>query len=150
MPYIKIWIHLIWTTKNRNNLIGKDLKPKLLEHIKENAKSKNIYIDTMNCISDHVHALVSMKSDQSISKIAGLIKGESSHWINDKKYSNYKFEWQEEYIAVSVSESVVPKVREYIENQEKHHIKKTFMDEYNEFMENYGFKMIQQSAAKAT
>lgn len=148
MPYTKIWIHLIWTTKNRIKLIGKELKPKLLEHMKENAKAKNIYIDTINCISDHAHALISMKSEQSISKIAGLIKGESSHWINDNKLSNFKFEWQDEYIAVSVSESTILKVREYIRNQEKHHIKKTFMDEYKEFMEKYGFKMT-QSVAKA-
>lgn len=149
MPYTKIWVHLIWTTKNRRNLITKELKPKLLNHIKENAKTKNIYIDTVNCVSDHAHSLISMKSDQSISKIAGLIKGESSHWLNDNKISKSKFEWQEEYIAVSVSESIVSKVREYIENQENHHAKKTFMDEYNEFMQKYGFNLIKESVAKA-
>ena len=121
MPFIKVWIHFIWSTKNREKLISKKLKPELLNHIKENAKSKEIYIDTIECVSDHIHILVSMKGEQSISKISMLIKGESSFWVNRGNLLNTKFEWQDEFIAVSVSESVLPKVREYIKNQEEHH-----------------------------
>jgi len=64
-----------------------------------------------------------------------LIKGESSHWINEQKTTNSKFEWQDEYFAVSVSESVMNKVREYIKNQESHHARKSWDDEYNELIE---------------
>lgn len=134
MPsFLKIWIHFIWATKNREKLISRDLKPILFDHIKENAKSKDIYIDHINGIEDHVHLLISLKGDQSPSKVAFLIKGESSHWVNQQKLTRRKFEWQNEFIALSVSESIVPKVREYIRNQEKHHKKKSFKEEYDSF-----------------
>ena len=142
MPYIRIWIHLIFATKNREKIISKDLKPKLLSHIKENSIKKEIYIDFMNCVEEHIHILISLGSSQTISKVAQLIKEESSHWINEKNLINRKFEWQDDYIAVSVSESVVNKVREYIKNQEEHHKKRSFKEEYDEFIEKYGFKIV--------
>lgn len=139
MPFTKIWIHLIWSTKNRAKLIDRELKQKLLHHIKENAKLKDIYIDTLNCVQDHIHLLISLGREQSISKIVMLIKGESSNWINKNKFSYGKFEWQDEYIAVSISESQVDKVREYIKNQEEHHRFKPFDEEYNLFLKKYHF-----------
>lgn len=142
MPFIKIWIHLIFSTKNRKKLISDELKPRLVEHIRSNAEEKNIYIDFINCVSDHTHILLSLNSDQTISKVSQLIKGESSFWINQNKLTDYKFEWQEEYIAVSVSESGIDKVRDYIKNQEKHHKKKTFQEEYNEFITKHGFDKV--------
>jgi len=75
--------------------------------------------------------------------VVQLIKGESAFWINKNNLCAKKFEWQREYFAVSVSESGVNKVREYIKNQEIHHAKKTFQQEYDAFMEKYGFEMIQ-------
>jgi putative transposase len=69
-----------------------------------------------------------------------LLKGESSFWVNKNKLSNFKFEWQDEFIAVSVSESVVAKVRTYIADQEKHHKTKSFAEEYEEFIKVYGFQ----------
>lgn len=138
MSYIKIWLHLIWSTKNRERIISQDLKPKLIEHIRQNAESKNIYIDFINCVEDHIHILISLKGDQTPSKVVQLIKGESSHWVNKNNLIPH-FEWQNDYIGVSVSESVVPKVREYIKNQEAHHKRKTFQEEYEEFIEKYGF-----------
>ena len=139
MPYIKIWIHIIWTTKNRERIITNQIKSKLLKHIRENAKTKNIYIDLINCEPEHVHATISLSSDQTISKVMQLIKGESSNWINKNKLVQGHFEWQDEYIAVSVSESMINKIRDYIKNQEKHHRRKSFAEEYNEFIEKYGF-----------
>ncbi len=70
-----------------------------------------------------------------------LMKGESSFWINRQKLMKYKFEWQDEYFAVSVSESQVNAVRSYIQNQEKHHYNKTFQEEYDTFIEKYGFQI---------
>lgn len=140
MPFIKVWIHIIWSTKNREKLISKELKPKLIAHIKENGKTKDIYIDTINCVSDHIHIIISLKGDQSISKLAMLIKGESSYWVNNNKLSKLKFEWQDEFIAVSVSESNLEKVRAYINNQEEHHRVKSFEEEYKLFVKKYGFE----------
>jgi REP element-mobilizing transposase RayT len=139
MPYTKIWIHLIWTTKNREKIITGNLKPLLLEHIKENALRKDIFIDTMNCVSDHIHILLSLGREQSISKVVMLIKGESSNWVNKNNLIKGKFEWQDEYIAVSASESIIGKVRRYIYNQEEHHRKKSFEEEYKLFIKKYNF-----------
>ena len=139
MPYTKVMIHFIWTTKNRMPIISKDLKPLLLSHIKENSILKQIFIDTLNCVEDHIHLLISLGTEQKISKIAMLIKGESSFWINKQKIIKQKIEWQDEYIALSVSESAIDKVRQYIMNQVEHHKKKTFMQEYEEFLKLHGF-----------
>jgi len=80
--------------------------------------------------------------EQNIKKIIQLIKGESSLWINKNQLTKERFEWQDEYFAVSVSESVVDKVRDYIKNQEIHHQKKTFQEEYDEFIIKFGFQKI--------
>ena len=139
MPYTKIMLHFIWSTKNRLPLISKALKPLLLTHIKENSVSKSIYIDCLNCVEDHIHLLISLGTEQTVSKIAMLIKGESSFWVNKQNILSQKFEWQDEYIALSVSESALEKVRQYIANQEQHHQTKTFIREYEEFLAAHGF-----------
>jgi len=139
MPYTKVNIHFIWSVKNRLPLITHELKPILLSHIRENSKTKEIFIDTLNCVEDHIHLLISLGIEQTISKIAMLIKGESSFWVNKQKLIKQKFEWQDEYIALSVSESVIDKLRQYINNQEEHHKKKTFTQEYDEFLKLHEF-----------
>lgn len=143
MPYIKAMLHFIWSTKRRMPLITSELKPLLLSHIKENSKAKNIYIDSLNCVEDQIHLLVSLGSEQTISKIAMLLKGESSFWVNKQKIIKQNFEWQDEYIALSVSESAIDKVRQYIMNQEEHHKEKTFGQEYDEFMKLHRFDNIE-------
>ena len=139
MPYTKVMLHFIWATKGRSPIISKKLKPILLDHIKENALKKDIYIDTLNCVEDHIHLLISLGTEQTISKVAMLIKGESSFWVNQQKIIPGKFEWQDEYIALSVSESALDRVRAYIANQEEHHKTKTFAQEYDEFLKAHGF-----------
>lgn len=139
MPYAKVMIHFIWATKGRQPLITPELKTALLSHIKENSIKKGIYIDCLNCVKDHIHLLVSLGNEQTISKVAMLIKGESSFWVNQQKIVRNKFEWQDDYIALSVSESGMAKVRQYIANQEVHHKVKTFAEEYEEFLKVHGF-----------
>ena len=141
MPYIKVWIHYVWSTKNREAILTDSFRDSLFDHIKQNARLKNIYLDRVNGYYDHVHCLVSLGSDQTIEKIAQLIKGESSFWFNNKSgFNTSRLEWQDEYFAVSVSESAVGNVRAYIDNQVSHHKKKTFMDEHDEFINKYGFQ----------
>ena len=134
MPFIKVYIHIIRTTKNRELLITKALKPTLLDHIKKNSIDKGIFIDRMNCVGNHIHVLVSLGVEQTISKTVMLLKGESSFWINKEKLTKTKFEWQEEYAVFSVKGNDAEKVRNYIERQEEHHQKKTFDMEYDEFI----------------
>ena len=138
MSFIRIWIHLIWSTKNRQKIINPEVRDKLIDHIKLNCKEKNILLDSINCISDHIHLLNSLDADGSVSKAVMLIKGESSHWINKNKFTKGKFKWQDAYMAISVSESLVEKVSDYIQNQETHHKKITFVEEYEEFITKYG------------
>lgn len=141
MSFIRIWIHLIWSTKNRQKIINSEFRENLIDHIKSNCKEKGIWLDSINCVNDHIHLLISLSADVSVSKTVMLIKGESSHWINKNKFVKGKFEWQQEYMAMSVSESVVDKVRKYIADQEKHHKRKTFVEEYEEFIKKYGNKL---------
>ena len=107
----------MWATKNRMPLISKELRPVLLSHIKANSIEKSIYIDCLNCVEDHIHLLISLGTEQTILKIAMLIKGESSFWVIRHEIIHQKFEWQDDYIALSVSESAIEKVRKYIANQ---------------------------------
>lgn len=120
-------------------MLEKELRDKIFEHITANAKEKGIYLDTIGGHIDHVHTLISLGSDQTIAKVAQLLKGESSHWVNQNALTRIKFEWQDEYIAVSVGESVVEKIREYIREQEEHHRKKSFAEEYQELLHRHGF-----------
>ena len=136
-----MWIHLIWSTKNREPVLQKDHRTKIFEHIKSNAREKDIYLDTIGGYIEHVHTLISLKSDQTISKVAQLLKGESAFWVNNKSEMRLKLEWQDEYIAVSVSESIVDAVREYIRNQEEHHRKKSFAEEYEDALRKHGFSV---------
>ena len=140
MPFIKVWIHLVWSTKNREPYLDKSIRQNVFAHIKENARKKDIYIDFINGYTDHIHCLISLGLDQTIAKTVQLLKGESSFWINKQQLTKQRFEWQDEYFAVSVSESVVDRVRDYIRNQEEHHKHKTFQQEYEEFISKYGFE----------
>ncbi len=116
------------------------IRPVLFQHIMANSKSRGIYLDRVNGYHDHIHCLVSLGSEQTVSKIAQLIKGESSFWLNNKSGLDLtSFAWQDDYFAVSVSESALPAVRAYIDNQQNHHRKVSFAEEYNEFIEKYGF-----------
>ncbi len=140
MPFVKVYIHFVWSTKNRvPYLNSKELRTKVWNHIRENALEKGIFVDFVNGYSEHCHCLISLGVDQTIQKVMQMIKGESSFWINKHALTKEKFEWQDEYFAVSVSESGIDKVREYIKNQEEHHGKKTFKHEYDEFISKYGF-----------
>lgn len=112
----------------------------LFAHILFNAKEKGIYIDTINGYTDHVHCLIGLNADMTIAKAVQLIKGEAAHWANKENLLPYKLEWADKYFAVSVSESVIHKVRAYIQGQEEHHKKTTFTQEYEAFMKTYKFE----------
>jgi putative transposase len=140
MPFVKIYIHCVWSTKYRYpHLNTKELRLKVWKHIKENAEKKGIHLDQVNGYEEHCHCLISLRSNQNVEKVMQLLKGESSFWINKNGLKNEKFEWQDEYYAVSVSESVIEKVRNYIKRQEEHHRKKSYSQECEELHAIYGF-----------
>jgi putative transposase len=141
MSYIKIMVHSVWGTHDHQQLLIPGVKENLIAHIRENARSKKIYIDCINGYSDHIHCLISLGADQNIGKIMQLIKVEASFWANKEKLSKHKIEWAEDYFAGSVSISSINKVRNYINNQEEHHRKITFREEYESFMKSHGFNL---------
>ena len=139
MAFVKIWIHAVWGTKNRKPILEKEILGSVCNHIKENAKLKGIFIDCINGYYDHLHCLMLLNADTSISKQMQLIKGESSFWINKNKILKGRFEWADEYFASSVSEDKLDIARAYIMNQQEHHKKVTFKDEYEKFLKHFGF-----------
>ena len=143
MAYVKIWVHVVWATKRRERLLEKSARYDIFHHIRENAQAKGIYVDFINGHVDHVHCLISMGAKQDIADIVQALKGESSHWVNNKtQLLKHRLEWCEDYYAVSVGVSGLDAVREYIKNQEAHHGTKSFLEECEEFMRVYGFEGI--------
>jgi putative transposase len=154
MSWVRVWIHIVFSTKNREPFLNKDIREALVKHILMNAKHKEIWIDSIGGFTDHIHCLVSLGRDQTISKIAQLIKGESSYWLNKNFFHQSQFQWQDDYWAVSVSEKDLKFIREYILNQDSHHIRITFKEEFesfpnkiNEYMSNENYEL--KNVAKA-
>ena len=140
MPYIKVYVHFVWSTKNRYPYLNtRELREKVWNHILENGRGKNIFIDFVNGHADHCHCLVSMSMDQPMQKVMQMIKGESAYWINKNQLTPEKFEWQEEYYAVSVGISGLNRVREYIKIQEIRHGKKRRKKTFDALLKKFGF-----------
>ncbi|MDP2887959.1 MAG: IS200/IS605 family transposase [Bacteroidota bacterium] len=142
MSYVKIWLHCVWSTKNRTCIIPKSFRPALLKHFREDANEKNIALDYINAHEDHVHALINLGKQQNLSTVMQYLKGESSFWINSQKILSCQFSWQDDYFAVSVSHSHVDRVRQYIKNQDEHHKKISWEEEVELFLKKYGFERI--------
>jgi putative transposase len=140
MSYVANWLHCVWGTKKRIPFMTENLLPVIVDHIKNNADDKGIYIDAINGYNDHIHCLISLNPDQTLSQVIKLIKGESSFWINSQKLTKKKFQWAVEYFAISLSQSHIERVRKYIRNQQGHHSIKTWEDEYFELLNKYGFE----------
>lgn len=138
ISHVKVWVHAVWGTKKHERILTKEIKEELFKHMLANAKEKQIYIDSINGGMEHIHCLFALNADMSIAKVIQLIKGEGAYWANKKLGMNQKLEWANEYFAVSVSESMVDKVRGYIKNQDEHHRKASFSEEYERFVEKYG------------
>ncbi len=120
--------------------MGKEVRQKIFDHIKENAKKKDIHILQINGYLEHVHCIISLNSDQDICTVMNLIKGESSHWVNKNKLIQTKFGWQDDYYAASVGEYHLPRLIRYIKNQDSHHQKQSFQKEYDKMVERFGLE----------
>jgi REP element-mobilizing transposase RayT len=129
--YYNIWLHIVWSTKDRFPFLSSEIRKKLFTHIDDIATEKGYHLSLVNGIEDHLHCLFSLNPKFAISKMVNDIKGESSHWINEQNFLKTKFNWQRGFSVFSVSESNINKVRKYIKNQQEHHKKITFMEEWN-------------------
>jgi putative transposase len=136
----KIWIHAIWSTKERMPLINSSVENKVYQFIAEQLREQGCLVRIINGMPDHIHCLFLLSPQKSIAEVIKQIKGSSSHIINQNNIIDDKFAWQTGYAAYSVSESVVEKVYEYIKNQKSHHQKKTFQQEHEEFVKLYNLE----------
>lgn len=140
MPFVKVWVHFVWATKMREPHLTDEIRHMVFDHIRNYAREKGIYLDNIGGYVEHVHCLVSLGTDQTIANIAKLLKGESSHWINQQRLCKTKFGWQHEYFAVGVGESIIERTRSYIQRQEIHHRTRPFESELDAMVEKYGFR----------
>jgi len=133
----RIWIHLVWATKNRQRIIHKSQGLLLFDFLVEKGKSISIPFEKLNIQPEHVHALIDLPTNNMLSEFMQTIKGSSSHMLN-KEIFKAKFEWQRGYGAYSVSASKIDTIRKYIGNQQAHHQKTTFEEEYPQWIQEYG------------
>ena len=128
--YSSLYIHPIWSTKNREPILTPTLKTKVIKVINDIANDHEIYLDCLNGVSDHIHLLIRLRTDQSIADIVKTIKGNSWEYFRNDP-DNY-ITWQDGFAAFSVSPGHIARVRRYIYNQELHHQNKSFSDELKE------------------
>ena len=135
--YTQLNIQLIFAVKGRDCILKNTFRQEVFKYISGILKENKQYPLAVNGYLDHVHAFFELNPKDSISDIARIIKSNSSKWINDNNFIGTKFHWQEGYGAFSYSRSQRDKVIKYIVNQEKHHKKTSFKDEYHNFLKAF-------------
>ncbi|MCW5553517.1 MAG: IS200/IS605 family transposase [Verrucomicrobiae bacterium] len=138
--YSRVWLHIVWATLERRPLLDKPAAAKLSAWLPDYARQKGIYMKINFVNPDHVHALIDLPTNLCIEDMMQLLKGSSSHWINEQSLVAGKFGWGRGYGVFSVSESGVSEVCAYIAKQEEHHRKRDFAEELKLFVERYGLE----------
>ena len=135
--YSQIYIQYVFAVKERVNLLKRPWRDEVFKYISGIIKGKNQKAIIVNGMADHVHAFVGLNPAMPVSDLIRDIKNNSTKFINEQKFLKGKFEWQEGYVAFSYSHSQMNHVYQYIANQEEHHRKKTFKEEYFDFLEKF-------------
>lgn len=138
--FTQIYIHIVFTVKQRQKLINPAWKDELYKYICGIANAHHHKIYAIGGMPDHIHILISIRPSSAISDIVREIKANSSRWINEKNFIKGTFQWQEGYGAFSYSQSQLPTVIAYINNQESHHATKTFKEEFTELLEKFAIE----------
>lgn len=135
--YTQLHIQCVFVVKYRDAVINKEWKERLHQYIIAIVNNNGHKLLAINSMPDHLHLFFGMRPHQSLSDLMRLVKGDSSEWINKEKLTRGKFKWQEGYGAFSYSKSHTQAVIKYILNQENHHHKQTFMEEYKEMLKKF-------------
>jgi len=135
--FSQIYIQVVFAVKGRDSLIHSSWEEELYKYISGIVRNKEQKMLAINGMSDHIHFIIGMKPSCCLSDLVREIKKSSNVFINEKKFSNYKFSWQEGYGAFSYSHSALDDVIKYVANQKEHHRKKTFREEYLDFLKNF-------------
>jgi len=135
--YSQIYIQIVFAVKGRQNLIPKQNREELHKYITGIVQNREQKMLSIFCMPDHIHLLIGLKPNVSISDLVRDIKAGSSKFINDRNWINGKFNWQEGFGAFSYSRSQLDHVIKYIMNQEEHHKIHTFKEEYLDFLQKF-------------
>ncbi|NJW54020.1 IS200/IS605 family transposase [Salinimicrobium oceani] len=138
--YTQIHLQLVFAVKFRSCLIQPSWKDELYKYITGIISSNEHKLLAIGGMPDHLHILIGMRPDQSVSQLLKEVKGSSSKWINERKFLSRHFSWQEGFGAFSYSKSDLPKVISYIQHQEEHHRKKNFQEEYLDLLKEFQVK----------
>jgi len=136
--YTQIYIHIVFAVEGRQNLIAPEHNDELQKYITGIVTAQKQKLIAINNMPDHLHLLVGLRPDSSLSDLVRDIKANSPRFINEKHWVIGRFSWQEGFGAFSHSRSQLDDVVRYIQNQQKHHAKQTFRDEYVELLEKFG------------
>jgi putative transposase len=135
--YSRIWLHLVWATLERRPVLTQIAAPQLCGFLSKYAAEKGIYMKINYVNADHVHALIDLPTGMCVEDLMQLLKGASSHWLNESSLVVDKFSWGRGYGVFSVSHSDVSGVANYIARQEEHHRKRSFADEVKLLLERH-------------
>ncbi|MBN7816655.1 IS200/IS605 family transposase [Algoriphagus pacificus] len=132
--FSQIYIQIVFAVKGRNSLISESLEEELYRYITGIVSNKGQKMLAINGMPDHIHFLIGMKPNCCLSDLVREIKKSTNDWVNGKVPNKIKFQWQEGYGAFSYSQSSLNNVIAYIQKQKEHHRKKSFREEYKEFL----------------
>ena len=135
--FSQIYIQVVFAVKGRQSLIHYSWEEELYKYITGIIRNKEQKLLAINGVSDHIHILIGMKPSCCLSDLVREIKKSSNEFINEKKFSKFKFQWQEGYGAFSYSHSALDNVIAYIQNQKEHHKKQSFKEEYKAFLTKF-------------
>ena len=138
--YSQIYIQIVFAVKNRNGLIANSWEEELYKYITGIVQNKGQKMLAINGMPDHIHILIGMKPSCCLSDLVREIKKSSNSFVKEKGFSKYNFEWQEGFGAFSYSHSSLDNVIEYINNQKEHHKKRSFKEEYINFLEKFNIE----------
>lgn len=134
----KIYLHCVFSTKYRQPFIKDSFRQSLYGYIIGILSNLHSYTEIVGAYKDHIHILCTLPRTMTIADLMSKVKASSSKWLKEQGVAN--FSWQNGYGVFSVSESLVPVVKKYIQNQDEHHKKTTFQDEYRKFLRSYDVK----------
>ena len=132
MSSVKLYVHAVWATKYRKKTLRDEFRPDLWTEFRNIASRNNIWLLEVNGYNDHVHCIIQLKPQQNLSKVMQILKGGTSHWINNKSEYEGFFKWQREYWAESFGPKDLNRIQQYVQNQPIHHKERDLQKECEE------------------
>jgi len=142
--YTQIYVHVVFAVEGRQNLIAPEHNDELQKYITGTVTAQKHKLITINNMPDHLHMPIGLRPDAALSDLVRDVKAGSSKFINEKRWVTGRFSWQEGFGAFSHARSQLDTVIRYIQNQQQHHARQSFRDEYVELLEKFGVEYDQK------